>query len=262
MIRCEVFGDESESAGGRFAIFSLVGFEPGKIAAATATLAQVKEEFGVPVSERFHAYVLFKKEEREKTGWRVLGDKAPAEVCRQLSEELFQLNPLWAYGYVDLHELQTLPSPDRMAGKFSGENGQTFSMNFRMKQAQKLAYGAAEIPFVTRFAKDVRFWIDQDRTKIEWFMGRRKAHNIHAGIGYQASAQLPEELVPMLEIADFFAYAAGRHLSSTPAYGEQVFRTMHERYVPQANQLHLDPSLFGGEVSTNDWLNSTSNGKG
>ncbi len=260
MIRCEAFGDESESAGGRFAIYSLIGFEPKKIESAKAILTQLKEKFGVPVSERLHCYVLFKREAREKTKWRVLKDKDTAEVCRQLSEELFPLSPLWSYGYVDLHELQALPTPDKMVGKFSGETGQVFSMDFRMKQAQKIAYSAAEIPFVTRFAKDVRFWIDQDGTKIEWFMGRRKAHNIHAGVGEPASVQVPEEYAPMLEIADLFAYAAGRHLSGTSSFGQHVFRTMHERYVPQANKLHLDPSLFGSEISTKEWMNSALNG--
>lgn len=261
MIRCEAFGDDSESAGGQFAIYSLVGFEPGQIEPAKSILAQVKEKFGVPLSERLHCRVLFHQEQREKTGWQVLKGKDTAEVCRQLSEGLFPLRPLWAYGYVDLQELQALPTPDRMVGKFSGENGQTFSMEFRMKQAQKMAYSAAEIPFVTRFAKDVRFWIDQDGTKIGWFMGRRKVHNIHAGVGEPASVQVPEEYIPMLEIADLFAYAAGRQLSGTSSFGQHVFRTMHERYVPQANKLHLDPSLFGGEISTKEWMNSASNGK-
>lgn len=261
MIRCEAFGDESESAGGRFAIYSLVGFEPKEIESAKAILTQVKTKFGVPISERLHCYVLFRQEAREKTKWRAIKDKDTIEVCRQLSEKLLRLRPLWAYGYVDLQELQALPTPDKMAGKFSGQTGQAFSMDFRMKQAQKMAYSAAEIPFVTRFAKDVRFWIDQDGTRIGWFMGRRKAHNIHAGVGEPASVQVPEEYIPMLEIADLFAYAAGRHLSGKSSFGQHVFRTMHEKYSPQANKLHLDPSLFGSEMSTKEWMNSASNGK-
>jgi hypothetical protein len=253
-IQCEAFGDESVSAGGRFAIYSFVGFEPRHIGSANAILAGVKEQFGVPSFARFHCRVIFREEQRAKTDWRVLSNRAPLEFCRILSSELLALKPLWSYGYVDLAELQALPHPELINGKFSSPDGQSFSMEFREKQAQKFAYGAAEIPFVMRFTQNVRFWADKDGTKIGWFKGKQQSHNIHSGVGTPAKIELPEEFVPMLEIADLFAYAAGRHLSGIQSFGQHVFRTMHEQYEPMAQKMNLDPSLFGSDVSTKQWI--------
>jgi hypothetical protein len=252
-VKCEAFGDES-SANNRYAIYSFIGFSPKGVEAATSVLADVKEQFGVPNSARFHCRVLFSGDQRAKTEWNQLDPKDTAEFCRKLSSGLLHLTPLWSYGYVDFFHLQKLPSPNLMSGKFSTDIGREFSMRFGIKEAQKFAYAAAEAPIVLRFNDSARFWIDQEESKIDWFFNKKKAHNIHSGLGAPAKIVLPKEYEPMLEIADLFAYTASRHLSDRQQFGQQVFRTIHKQFCPIASKMTLDPSLFGSEVSTKEWL--------
>lgn len=253
-IKCEAFGDESTSAGDRYAIYSIVGFSPKGVEVATSMLSNIKQHFGVPNSARLHCRVLFSGNQRAKTEWAALNPKHTAEVCRNLSMELLRLEPMWCYGHFDLSTLSSLPRPNLMSGKFSGDAGREFSMGFGMKQAQKYAYSAAELHFVQRFGDGVRFWIDKDDTKIDWFDGRKKAHNIHHGFGAPGQISLPPAYAPMLEIADLFAYTASRHLSQSQQFGQQVFRMIHEKFRPITSKFTFDPSLFGSETSTKDWL--------
>lgn len=255
-IKCEAFGDESSSANNRFAIYSFIGFSPKGVEAATSMLADVKKQFGVPDSARLHCRILFSGDQRAKTEWKRLCPK----FCRKLSSSLLPLTPIWSYGYVDLWDHQTLPSPNLMSGKFSSDIGREFSMRFGIKEAQRFAYSAAETQIALRFINSVRFWVDSDESKVDWFFGKKQAHNVHFGLGVPAQIDLPKEYVPMLEIADLFAYTASRHLSGSQQFGQQVFRTIHKQFGPVISKMTMDPSLFGSEVSTKEWLQVTNNG--
>jgi hypothetical protein len=254
-IVCEVFGDESTSRDNKHAIYSLVGFKPSEIELASLALSQAKEEFNVPTSARLHCRELFAGHQRGKTEWRALDSRKPVDFCRSLSSRLLTLNLYWSYGYVDLMELQGLPKPERMEGKFSTVNGREFSFTFGPKQAQKFAYAAAEIPFIQKFGSErLRFWCDKETTKIDWFFGKKQAHNINQGLGPKPLTELPNAYAPMLEIADLFAYTANRHLSGSQQFGQHIFRTIHEKFHPIATKFNFDPSLFGSSISTKDWL--------
>lgn len=217
-------------------------------------LADVKKQFDVPNSARLHCRELFSGAQRAKTAWNTLDQKDTAEFCRKLSSDLLFLTPIWSYGYVDLLDHQKLPSPNLISGKFSSDIGREFSMRFGIKEGQRFAYSAAEIAIVQRFIKSVRFWVDQDRSKVHWFFSKKQAHNIHSGLGAPAQIALPEDYVPMLEIADLFAYTASRHLSGSQQFGQHVFRTIHKQFCPIISKMTMDPSLFGSEVSTKEWL--------
>lgn len=255
-IKCDAFGDEGTSADGRFALYSFVGFEPSKIPSALAILSRTKEKFGVSNAARFHCRELFAGDRRAKTEWRVLKPKEPIEVCRYLSTELFSLRPLWAYGYVDMGALRELPDPTTMRTFFPARDdapSMEHAMPFGVGQAHRFAFLAAGWNFRTRFTNSVRFWVDTDRTKIEWFNGKRgQAHNLNPIL--PCSADLPSELLPMLEIADLFAYAAGRCLSNDQRYGSGIFRTIHRRYGPIMGRMTLDPTAFGVEMDRSEWL--------
>lgn len=250
-IKCEAFGDESTSANNRFAIYSFIGFSPKGVEAATSILADVKKQFGIPNSARLHCRVLFSGDQRAKTEWSELAPQDTAEFCRKLSSLLLPLTPIWSYGYIDLWDLSTHPNPNVINVKFPTKE---FSMSFTIKEAQKYAYGAAEAPIVLHFKDSVRFWIDQDKSKIDWYSGKKQAHNVHSGIGSPAQIVLPEEYVPMLEIADLFAYTASRQLSGSQQFGQHTFRTIHEKFGHFTAKMTMNPSLFGSEVSMKEWL--------
>ena len=255
VIECEVFGDESTSSNDRYGIYSLIGLKPLEVEYATLALEQAKIEYNIPITSKLHCRVLFSGDKRAKTEWKELDGKKSAEFCKNLSSRLLKLNIFWSYGYIDLMELSHLPKPKTMEGKFSTDEGRDFSFDFGVKQAQKFAYSAAEWPFIQKFGLRARFWCDKETTKIDWFFGKKQAQNIHGGISSPPKIIMPESYAPMLEIADLFAYTASRHLSGSQQFGQHVFRTIHEKFHPMANKFNLDPSLFGSDIKTQDWLN-------
>lgn len=254
--KCDAFGDEGTSADGNYALYSFVGFEPAKISSALSILSRTTEKFGVSDAARFHCRELFAGDRRAKTEWRVLKPKEPIEVCRYLSTELLNLRPLWAYGYVDMRAIRELPDSQTMRTIFPARDDVSsteHAMPFGIGQAHRFAFLAAGLNFRNRFVSDVRFWVDADRTKIEWYNGKKgQAHNLNPIL--PCRADLPLELIPMLEIADLFAYAAGRCLSNDQRYGSGVFRAIHRRYGPIMTSVNLDPTAFGAEMDRNEWL--------
>lgn len=253
--KCDAFGDEGTSADGNYALYSFVGFEPAKISSALSILSRTKEKFGVSDTARFHCRELFAGDRRAKTEWSILKPKEPIEVCRYLSTELLSLRPLWAYGYVNMRAIRELPDSQTMRTIFPARDGVAsteHAMPFGIGQAQRFAFLAAGWNFRKRFSSGVRFWVDADRTKIEWLNGKKgQAHNLNPLL---CSTDLPSELLPMLEIADLFAYAAGRCLSNDQRYGSGVFRTIHRRYGPITSSVDLDPTAFGAEMDHSEWL--------
>lgn len=255
-IKCEVFGDEGTSANGQYALFSFVGFEPAKVQAALEVLRRTKEKFGVSNTARLHCRELFAGDKRAKTEWRVLKPKEPIEVCRYLTTELFHLRPLWAYGYVDMGALRELPDPTTMRTSFppsDGSPGIEDAMPFGSGQAQRFAYLGAGWSFRERFSNGARFWVDKDRTQLDWLNGKKgQAHNLNPIL--PCSIELPSGWIPMLEIADVFAYAAGRCLAKDQRFGASVFRTMHRRYGPKMSEFTPDPTAFGADMDRAEWL--------
>lgn len=250
----EAFCDEGRSGDGRYAVFSFVGFERAQIGRARDILARVKASFGVPAEARLHCRELFSGHARQKTAWRVLSPKQPVEVCRNLSTELLQLRPLWSYGYVDLHTVADAPKPLVMKGEFQ-TSGTRYSMPFGVDQAHRFAYLAAGWPFRQRFAGSVRYWVDQNTTRIHWLNGTRgQAHNLNPIP--PCSADVPDELRPLLEVADLFCYAAARCVSADKRFGQSTFAAMHRRYGPMVSNVSLDPSSFDPSVDRAEWLKS------
>lgn len=256
-IECEVFGDESTAKEDTYGIYSLIGLHPSKVKVATLILEQLKKEYNIPVTSILHCRILFSGDKRSKTEWKEFDGNKAKEFCNKLSSQLLPLNIFWAYGYVDLNELARLPNPSKMEGKFSTNEGKEFSISFGVKQAQQFAYAAAEISFIQKFGTRTRFWCDKEKTKIDWFFGKKQAQNIQKSISNPPQTILPDEYMPMLELADLFAYTASRNLSGKQEFGQHTFRTIHEKFHPIANKVNLDPSLFGSDVSTKDWLYNT-----
>lgn len=243
----DAFGDEGASANARFALFSFIAFQSSLIPTAVEILRRAKSRFGVPETARLHCRVLFSGMQRSKTEWKFLTSKQPIEIVKYLGVELLGLKPCWSYGYVDLKELGDLPSPEFMKFTFPSVDGAPraeASMPFRDKQAQRFAYLAASLPLRNRLS-NVQFWIDQDASRVEWFNKKSgQAHNLNPLI--PASIDLPSELAPMLEIADLFAYVAGRHLAGDERLGWTVFRSIHRRFGPLTTKFNFDPAVFGG----------------
>ncbi|MCB6182843.1 hypothetical protein LIN78_04675 [Leeia sp. TBRC 13508] len=254
---CYVFGDESTASNDRFAIYSMIGGSQQTIRKTLLILQEYKMKYGIDSQEKLHCRVIFSKHQREKTSWGKLTDKQVLEFFRNLSEALLPVGLLWSYGYIDMREVLNNPKPEKMAGKFSTENGKEFSFDFKVKQAQQFAYSAAEIHFIQRYGTRFKIWCDQDKTKIEWFEGKKQPHNINRHIGVKGEVNPPRELEPMLEIADLFAYTTSRHLSAIQSFGEHVFRNIHKKFNPKASKMNLDPSLFGGDIPTKEWLKSS-----
>jgi hypothetical protein len=261
-VKCEVFGDEGTSANQRYALYSFIGFEPAKVERALAILSRTKERFGVSNAARLHCRELFAGERRAKTEWRVIKPKEPIEVCRYLTTELLSLRPLWAYGYLDMGALRELPDPTTMRTSFparDGSPGVEDAMRFGDGQAQRFAYLAAGWTFQQRFWNTARFWVDQDTTKLDWLNGKKgQAHNLNPIL--PCSTALPPGWSPMLEIADVFAYAAGRCLANDQRYGAGVFRTIHRRYGPIVSKMNMDPTAFGAEIDRAEWVNAVKTG--
>ncbi|MFA6188971.1 MAG: hypothetical protein WC680_06795 [Sulfuricurvum sp.] len=253
-IECEVFGDESTSDD-RYGIYSLIGLYPSEVKVATLILEELKKEYNIPPTSKLHCRVLFSGDKRAKTEWKEFDGHKAIEFCKKLSSQLLSLNIFWSYGYVDLKELNHLPNPSKMEGKFSTDEGREFSFLFGVKQAQQFAYSAAEISFIKRFGTSTRFWCDKETTKIDWFFEKKQAQNIQKNLSNPPLTILPDAYIPMLEIADLFAYTASRNLSVKQRFGQHTFRTIHEKFHPMANKFNLDPSLFGSDINTMDWLN-------
>lgn len=247
-IQCEAFGDEAVSPDGRFAIFSFFAVETRQIATAVEILNRAKRRFGVPESARFHCRVIFSGMQRAKTEWRTLKPQQPIEICRYLGTELLLLKPIWIYSYVDMSEVKKQPKPNMLQGKFANAGAapsKEFSMPFSEKQAQRFAYTGASFPLHQQFPT-ANIWVDRDSTQVEWFDKRRgQAHNLNPIV--PSSSDLPTEYLPMLEIADLFAYSTGRYLAKDQRPGWPVFRSIHRRFKPTGSRFQFDPSLFGGE---------------
>lgn len=254
-VQLEVFGDESTASNDRYAIYSMVGIKINAIPNAAKEIANLKAHFQLPNDERIHCRVIFSRHQREKTAWGKLSDSQIIDFMKCFIECMKPLGLLWSYGYVDMRDILNLPHPKKISGKFSSEIGREFSFAFGAKQAQQFAYSAAEMPYIQEFGNNVRFWCDQDSTKIEWFGRRKQPHNINRGVGMKAAIDLPSKAhKSMLEIADFFAYTASRHLCAEQKFGQNIFRKTHEIFNPRFSKLNIDPSLFGGDENTIDWL--------
>ncbi|HYT93930.1 MAG TPA: hypothetical protein VEL76_34745, partial [Gemmataceae bacterium] len=122
---------------------------------------------------------------------------------------------------------------------------------FETKQLTALAFQAATYPLIDTLKLDrktVRLHIDPDPGKIRWFGRKVKADSNYkiAGGGDVGEVEIvPQEVTgappELLEVADLFAYVAGRALSPDPCRGKDHYETMYRICRPLLSVMTYDP---------------------
>jgi len=232
-----IYGDESTS--GNTTVYGAFFVSNSQIGRAEEILRRTKQEYGVPEGAELHCYVLFHGDHRKKSQWSDLAEEQTYAFAELLLSRLRALPCIFSVGAVHRHEYpQELPAG---AGIPAGQ--------FETKQLTALAFHAATIPLVQNLDRaTVSLQVDPDPGKIRWFGKKVRADTnykipVAGGVGQVEIIPQPiaDPLPPLLEVADLFAYAAGRALSPGSCRAKDRYEAMYRICRPLLSVVTYDP---------------------
>ena len=232
-----IYGDESTS--GNTVVYGAYFVPNSQIGRAEEILRQTKQEYDVPEEAELHCKVIFHGDPRKNSQWSHLTEEQTYAFAEQLLSCLSALPCIFSVGAIHRSEYpQELPTGARFpAGQFE------------TKQLTGLAFQAATIPLVENFDRaTVSLHVDPDPGKIRWFGKKVKAdsnYKIAAGSGVGEVEIVPQkvedQLPTLLEVADLFAYAAGRALSPDSCRRKDRYEAMYRICRPLLCVMTYDP---------------------
>jgi hypothetical protein len=232
-----IYGDESTS--GKTTVYGAFFVPNSQIGRAEEILCQTKQKYYVPEESELHCYVLFHGDHRRSSQWSHLTEQQTYNFGVELLSCLRTLPCIFSVGAIHRSEYpQELPvNACFPAGKFE------------TKQLTALAFQAATVPLLENVDREtVSLHADPDPGKIRWFGKKVRAdsnYKIAARSGVDEIEIVPQRVVqaipPLLQVADLFAYVAGRALSPDSCRGKEHYEAMYRICRPLLNVVTYDP---------------------
>lgn len=230
-----IYGDESTS--GKTTVYGAFFVPNSQSGRAEEMLRQTKQEYDVPEESELHCRVLFHGDHRKKSPWNHLTEEQTYAFGEQLLSCLRALPCIFTVGAVHRSEYpQELPAG---AGFPTGK--------FETKQLTALAFQAATVPLLQNLDREtVCLHVDPDPGKIRWFGKKVRADsNYKIAAGGGVDEIVPQMVAypqpPLLQVADLFAYVAGRALSPDDCRGKERYEAMYRICRPLLGVMTYDP---------------------
>ena len=218
------FADESITPG--IVICAAAVFSADRIVQAVATLAAAKLSVGLPPDVTLHCRVIFSGDARRGTPWK---DVKPADVyamVERLCQELKRIGHQPVLAVIDPRRIPPQPVAPGVSNRPPADKG-----------IATMAYNVVFDALLRRFGNTrVRVWIDPDKTKIPWGLGRQRADSTRRiSIELEPGKVLPEfipeiEEAPkprLLEVADLYAYVGAQAHSQGGGWRARWFRDLY-----------------------------------
>ena len=223
------FGDESSFLNG-LTTYAIVGVWSENQNVTEDAFRQLKLSFGGKADSRIHCRELFGIHARAKSDWAHLRDQDVGRFLLSLTKLADQFQLRRNVGFVDGSR-----APKSLLGVGSIES----KCELSEKHLCTLAFVAAAAQVFQQLGPDkVKYWIDPDKTKIDWWGQRRQAGLTRtlSLIDFDFAKVTPELDKPtdriFLDLADVLAYSAGRARSTIEPDGTELFTELMSIWAP------------------------------
>lgn len=225
-VEIEYFGDESNS--GNIVVYGFVGFKPEVLDQAINVFNKIKIQFKGSEDAELHCRSLFAGDSRAKSKWSHLVHNQPQFLCLEVAKAMRALD---AKAIICRTDKRGLPERLNLTFKNAVPEPTHSSHELGDKQIQQYLYSAimGHIAYSGKLG-NVKIWVDEDTTKIEWHNGKKQAKNILDLV--KPTGFDPGRYKPILEIADLFVYAAARYYSKDKRKGRMIFKMIHDCFSP------------------------------
>lgn len=215
-------------------------------------IAEIKRAYGGTETDRLHCRELFHSGHRQKTPWaKLTNDRVFAlygDVAKAINEG--PVRRIVAYA-----RRADFPK-DFLVGAL--DNGQEVPpipniKNYLMRDkefAAQCAHGALLPLSKTPGFNNVRFWPDQDRSKIQWFVGSHQASraaSLLVSVGKDGQAERvqlmrAEGIKPvLLDVADLIAFVSQRASTGGSSPDDRRFADLFREIAPERIRMGLSP---------------------
>ncbi len=223
------FGDESSFPDG-LATYAIIGVWSGNQTVSEKSFRQLKLSFGGKPNSKIHCRELFNIHARNKSDWAHLSEKDVFEFLLALTRLSHQLELRRNVGFVD-----GKLAPKSLAGVGSIDA----HCELTEKHLCTFAFAAVAAQVFQQIGPNaVKFWIDPDKTKIDWW-----GKNRQAGLTREVTAldfdmaKVKPETSPLadrifLDLADILAYVSGKTRTESDPERKKLFTQMMEIWSP------------------------------
>ena len=202
------YGDDSVHRSSLVFAFTILSRET--IVGAEAKLMDIKGKFRIPHEYWIHCRELFSGDQRKRGG---LAHFSPGNVKDLISSIVYEMGKLGAVCHVGFAK--------RPEGELLIKESEHFP---QLVNADKVILGILANTCFSRQPnayipidmKDVEFWVDKDKTMVEWFGKHSRSDKLTAGLSVVNAPEgksfyfLPHIVehrqVPLLQVADVFAF--------------------------------------------------------
>lgn len=237
-IELDVFGDES--VGDEVVSYGLLAVPTVDVPTVEGLLAITKQDFGGTASHKLHCREMFSGDARLKSPWAHLNSSDVFSLYERLARQISDAG---------LRRIACVARTGEFPSALPAEGGWP-KIVLGGKQLAAFCGNGAMIPLSRNPGMHrLRFWADPDSTPIAWFGGRRRATGALSaffdhGIGEPprlATQPIIGEKPPLLEIADFVAYASQRGQSRRYGAMEQRFKALCSSLAPELLEFTRSP---------------------
>jgi hypothetical protein len=232
----QVFGDESTFQ--EVVVYAVAVFHEADTQDATDLLAALKRQVGLADDTPIHCRVLFSEHGRAKSGWAKWSEERVFEFLDQVVIALRRCRVMCRVAAVNRTEYPSVHPA-----------GAGFKRGImEPKQLAGLLFHGATAPIVDSIGSDaISLYVDPDKTKIDWFGGKKQAdrnyaHTDTAGGRVLAPTRFESTERPaLLEIADLLAYSAAHALSNAAQKRRRGFESLYAKLRPELSVLTWAP---------------------
>lgn len=229
----DLFGDESASED--LVAYALVALDDTVIERVEELFRLIKQEYGGHPSHRLHCRILFSGQQRKVSPWKHLSRN---DVFAMYSKCATVIGTASALRQVAMADKSRYPS-HRPADPVVP------ALKLGAKQVAALCFVSAVAPLENHFHQIRNFFVDADKTKIEWGIGRRQVQSIQL----ESFAQYRDRLKPtpvvnsrnasMIDAADMLAYVTCKAHSKHANADREDFRLLYSELNPSLMRFSL-----------------------
>lgn len=230
------FGDESSFPNG-LTTYAIVGVWSKNQKVTEDAFRQLRLSFGGKSNSRIHCRELFGIHARAKSDWAHLSDRDVGEFLLSLAKLADQFKLRRSVGFVDGSR-----APMSLPGIGSIES----RCELNEKHLCTLAFVAAAAQVFQQLGPNrVKYWVDLDKTKIDWWGQKRQADLTRTLtlMDFDFAKVTPELDKPndriFLDLADILAYSAGRAQSTTEPDRAVPFKELMNIWAPGTAEYDL-----------------------
>ncbi|KAA3442116.1 hypothetical protein C7I87_32275 [Mesorhizobium sp. SARCC-RB16n] len=244
------FGDES--CGTTHVTYAVLSMPEGRQAQVEGQIAETKRSKGGTEADRLHCREIFHPGARQKTAWAALDNDDVFALYGAIADSI-AAGPVRRI--VAIANKADFPK-DFLVGPLQSSGGLPpipGMKNYLMRDkefAAQCAQGALLPLSKNPGFRNVRFWADHDKTKIEWIVGAHQASraaSLFVSVGKDGEADRVNLMTgegdkpPLLEVADLIAYVAQRAASRGSSPNDRRFADLHSKIAPEVIHLGLSP---------------------